>query len=155
MSDDLRMTQARREAVVAEAVSWLGTPYHHQACVKGVGADCAQMPLAVYIAAGLIPRTEVGDYSPQWFLHRSAELYLAWVQRFAREIGAAKIGPGDFAVWRFGRTFSHGAVIIDWPRVIHASAPDACVCWADATRDADLARRPARFFSVFGSEGQD
>jgi cell wall-associated NlpC family hydrolase len=143
------MSQALRRAVVAEAISWLGTPYHHQACVKGVGADCAQMPLAVYAAAGLIPETAVGDYSPQWFLHRSAELYLAWVERFAREVAPQQIGPGDFAVWRFGRTFSHGAVIADWPRIIHASAPDACVCWADATRDADLARRSVRFFSVF------
>ena len=141
------MTPAQRAAVVAEARSWLGTPYHHQACLKGVGADCAQMPLAVYAAAGVIPRVEVGAYSPQWFLHRSAELYLTWVLRFACEITPDQIAPGDFAVWRFGRTFSHGAVILDWPRIIHASAPDGCVCLADADRDADLARRPLRVFT--------
>jgi hypothetical protein len=27
-----------REAIVAAARSWLGTPYHHQASVKGVGS---------------------------------------------------------------------------------------------------------------------
>jgi NlpC/P60 family putative phage cell wall peptidase len=29
-----------RETIVAAARSWFGTPYHHQASVKGVGSDC-------------------------------------------------------------------------------------------------------------------
>jgi NlpC/P60 family putative phage cell wall peptidase len=29
-----------REQIVAAARGWLGTPYHHQASVKGVGCDC-------------------------------------------------------------------------------------------------------------------
>lgn len=29
-----------REAIVATAGAWIGTPYHHQACVKGRGCDC-------------------------------------------------------------------------------------------------------------------
>jgi NlpC/P60 family putative phage cell wall peptidase len=29
-----------REQIVASARSWLGTPYHHQASVRGVGCDC-------------------------------------------------------------------------------------------------------------------
>jgi cell wall-associated NlpC family hydrolase len=29
-----------REAVIAEARTWLGTPWHHQASLKGVGCDC-------------------------------------------------------------------------------------------------------------------
>lgn len=28
------------ERIVAVARSWLGTPYRHQACAKGAGADC-------------------------------------------------------------------------------------------------------------------
>lgn len=30
-----------REEIVAEARTWLGTPFHHQGRVKGVGTDCA------------------------------------------------------------------------------------------------------------------
>jgi cell wall-associated NlpC family hydrolase len=30
-----------RAAVVAEARSWLGTPFHHQGRVKAAGVDCA------------------------------------------------------------------------------------------------------------------
>ena len=29
-----------RETIVAAARGWLGTPYHPQASVKGVGCDC-------------------------------------------------------------------------------------------------------------------
>ena len=28
-----------RSALIAEARSWLGTPWHHQASLKGVGCD--------------------------------------------------------------------------------------------------------------------
>jgi NlpC/P60 family putative phage cell wall peptidase len=31
---------ATAEEVIAEARSWVGTPYHHQAMLKGIGADC-------------------------------------------------------------------------------------------------------------------
>ncbi len=109
------------------------------------------MPIAVYAAAGLIPPIETGVYSPQWMLHRSEELYLTHVLRLAREITLDAVGAGDFALWRFGRAFSHGAIVVDWPVIIHASLADACVCLADATRDADLPGRPVRFFSPWSA----
>lgn len=33
----------QRAAVIAEAESWLSTPYHHEARIKGHGVDCAQI----------------------------------------------------------------------------------------------------------------
>ena len=68
---------ALRQAVVAEALSWLGTPYAHRQQLKSVGVDCAQLPLAVYAAAGVIGEADVGAYAAQWHLHRGEELYLA------------------------------------------------------------------------------
>src|SRR5579864_4635628 len=35
--------------------------------------------------------------------------------------------PADLALWRFGRCFSHGAIVVDWPLVIHAYAGRGCV----------------------------
>ena len=32
--------QRERENLVAEALTWLGTPYHHAGRVKGGGTDC-------------------------------------------------------------------------------------------------------------------
>lgn len=36
-----------REQVVAEAREWIGTPWHHQASVKGIGCDCIGLEVGV------------------------------------------------------------------------------------------------------------
>lgn len=110
----------QRVAVVSEALTWERTPYHRRGRIKGVGCDCAMFPAEVYAAAGAIPPvTDIPDYPLDWNQHRSDELYLQVVLRYARE-APAPTGPGDFVLWRWGRTFSHGAIIIEWPNIIHS-----------------------------------
>jgi NlpC/P60 family putative phage cell wall peptidase len=150
---------AQRAAVVAEARTWLGTPYHHEARVKGPrgGVDCAQLLAGVYTGAGLIEPPVIPHYPPDWHLHRSAERYLEIVLAHASEIAGAPL-PGDIALWRFGRCFSHGAIVADWPMVIHAYLGRPCVL-EDAEAAAWLAtmgesahehrKRPRRFFSFW------
>lgn len=144
------MTEAEaRAAVVAEAMSWIGTPYHSHARVKGVGVDCAQLPAAVYEAVGLIEPVRP-EYSPDWMLHRDEEKFLAYVLPQAREIPEADARSGDMIIWRYGRTYSHSAIIIEMPQVVHAVIRGAAVILADVSRDSDLVDRPRRFFTVFG-----
>ena len=38
----------RRAAIVAAAHGWLGTPYRHQASVRGAGADCLGLVRGVW-----------------------------------------------------------------------------------------------------------
>jgi cell wall-associated NlpC family hydrolase len=138
-----------RGDVVREALSWEATPYHHRARIKGVGVDCAQFPAAVYEAVGLIPHIAPA-YSPQWMLHRDEEQYLGWVRRFACEIPREEAGPGDFAIWKFGRCYSHGAIVIDLPEVIHALILGGGVIRGHADRDEELRTRPVKYFTLFG-----
>lgn len=138
---------AMRAAIVAEARSWERTPYHHHARVKGAGVDCAQLPAAVYEAVGLIPHIEPA-YSPDWMFHQDAEAYLEWVLPYAREIAREDAGPGDLAVFRFGRSYSHSVIITGLPMGIHASGPARCVIPVDIDADADLSWRKRRFFSI-------
>jgi len=136
----------QRQSVVAEAETWLRTPYHHMGRVKGVGTDCLMLLAEVYEAAGVIGHVEVPFYPPDWNLHRNAERYLQGLMLYAREID----GPpqrGDVAVFKFGRCFAHGAIVIAWPRVIHAWC-DAGVVFADA-QQAPLSGRQVRFFDPF------
>lgn len=135
-----------RARVVAEARSWLGTPYHHRGRIKGAGVDCAMLPAEVYAAAGLVPRVTPAHYPPDWHLHRGDERYLAQVLEHAREV-AAPTGPGDLVLFRFGRAFAHGAIIIDWPLVLHAYIRRR-VELIDATQ-GDLGQRPRRFFTLW------
>lgn len=141
-----------RQAIVAEALSWEATPYHHRARIKGIGVDCAQFPAAVYAAVGLVPEINP-EYSPEWFLHRDEEAYLAWVRPYARSITRDELAPGDFAIWKFGRTYSHGAIVIDPPIIIHAVIAGGAVIRADMERDEELRTRPALYFSLFNADG--
>ncbi len=136
-----------REAVVAEALTWLRTPYHHQGALKGIGVDCAHFPLAVYGACGLVAPFDPGDYPPDWHLHRSEERYLAHVQRLAHEIDPADIKPGDFALFRVGRCFAHGAIVIAWPRIVHAVV-NRWVTLDEATSGM-TAGRPVKAFTLW------
>lgn len=134
-----------RAAVIAEAESWLGTPYHHQARLKGVGVDCAMLLCAVYYAAGLIPNIDPRPYPSDWMLHRSDEIFLGWLTQYGSKVEAPK--PGDAAVWRFGRCFSHGGIMVDDHNVIHAYRGRACV--RSSTREHELIGRDVIFFSLW------
>lgn len=143
----LRLTTEQRTNIVRAAKDWLGTPYHHHARVKRAGADCAMFPLAVYQDCGVLPREyRPPQYSVQWHLHRSEELYLNEIEKFVVEIDEVP-QPADFVVFRFGRTFSHGAIVVEWPIVIHSYIPHG-VLLSDALRDGDLLGRERKCFEV-------
>ena len=102
----------QRSRVIEVAKQWLRTPYHHRAMVKGAGADCAMFPLAVYKECGHVPQEfEPPEYSMQWHLHHTEEKYLETIAPLCREISGPP-EPADFVVFRFGRAFSHGAIVI-------------------------------------------
>lgn len=142
-----------RARVVAEARSWLRTPYHPGAGIKRAGVDCGMLPIRVYGALGLIPAIDPGQYSPQWHMHRQEERYLALVMANSREIDTPP-GIGDFVLWRIGRLWAHGAIVTEWPMVIHAVSGIG-VEIADVSRDClgarhKLADLDIRTFTVFG-----
>lgn len=154
------MTEAEERAcVVAAARTWLGTKYHHMGRVKGAGVDCLTLLAGVFEEAGLIPRVEIPYYPKDWHLHHSAERYLEGLMGYAHEIEGPP-QPGDIALWKFGRTFSHGAIVVEWPQIIHAYIGQGCVLenaetavWlaviGENTGDQGKAR-PRRFFSYWG-----
>lgn len=110
----------QRAAIVAEAQSWLGTKYHHLGDIKGVGVDCAMLLVRIYQAVGLVPDFDPRPYAPEWFLHRDEERYLAGMEKYSRRIEHADALPGDLLIYRFGRTASHGAIVVDDDLIIHA-----------------------------------
>lgn len=133
-----------REQIVAEAQTWLGTPYHHQGCLKNVGVDCGMILVAVFHAVGLIPQIDPRPYPHDWHLHRDDERYLGWLAQFGREVGQPELG--DVVVWRFGRTFSHGAIYVGQNQIIHAYIGRGVVL---ANMDeGELSGRDVKFFSL-------
>lgn len=139
----------QREAVVLEALTWLRTPHRHRARVKGAGVDCAQLPIAVYLAAGVAPEPVVPPYVQDWHLHRNAELYVAQVEAAgARAIPEAEARPGDLFLWRWGRTFSHGAILVAGSQVVHAYM-GVGVTLDDMNQHAELRTRERRAYTFW------
>ncbi len=139
------MSAAAADAVAREAMSWLGTPYHHHGRVKGAGVDCAQILAAVYEEAGLVPHLDLGQYAPQWHLHRSEELYLGWLAK----VGARRVEApikGDVGVWRFGRTFSHGGIFVEDDLVVHSYIGKGVIL--TRLREEPLVGRDAQFWRL-------
>lgn len=119
-----------RDLVIFAARSWLKTPFHMGACVKGSGVDCGTLLTAVYSAAGCDVPTELGHFSKDWHLHTAEDRYLDFIESYARPVEAPL--PGDIAMFRMKRAkvFSHGAIVIEWPKVIHAF-------WGHGVEEAD------------------
>jgi cell wall-associated NlpC family hydrolase len=110
---------------VREALSWLGTKFHDHTGVKGAGTDCMFLLLRVFSTVGLIEAFEPDQYSPQWFQHRDEPRFLKGVMKYAHRVEVA--GPGDVAMFNFGRHAAHGAIIIDNESMVHAYKPAGSV----------------------------
>jgi cell wall-associated NlpC family hydrolase len=108
----------RRQRVLDEAESWLGTPYHPHARVKGAGCDCLTFLACVYEAAGIIEHVELPFYRPDAMMHSREELYLEGVLARGHEVATPL--PGDVVLYKWGRVFAHGGIVFDWPRIRRA-----------------------------------
>ena len=148
----------QRGAVVAEARRWLGTPYHHNAAVLGAGVDCAQLVLEAFAGAGIIGRFSAGEYNHDWHLHRGEEKYLEVIESYCHRIDGSEEAlidrvnppclPGDLLMFKVGRTFSHAAIITDWPQIIHSYFP-ARMVEEVSIHGTPMALRPMRIYSYW------
>lgn len=150
------------DRLIAAGRSWIGTPYHHMARVKGHGVDCGQIIIAAHVEAGIAEDVETGSYTMDWHLHRDEEKYLGFVEAHLERVDADagdapprarpaswRPSPGSVVVFRIGRTFSHGGLVTDWPLIIHANVLDGCVVESTIVGTV-LEDRPMRTF-IHGS----
>lgn len=142
-----------REAIVAEALTWLRTPWHHRACVKGAGVDCAWFLVGVFEAVGLVPHVDLGYYPPDWHLHQDRPRFLETLARYADPLAPGEPPlPGDIAMFQFGRHAAHGSIVVAWPSIIHAYRDERQVVISDVAASPALAERFAGFWRVRGAD---
>jgi cell wall-associated NlpC family hydrolase len=111
-----------RAAVVAEARTWLGTPWVHQHRVKGHAVDCAGLVIGVARTLGLVgPDFDVADYTrtPDG---RLLDLCAAHM----RPVSRAAMQPGDVVVVAVEHDPQHMGIVTPYPggrlAMIHATS---------------------------------
>lgn len=105
---------ATREQIIAEARTWLGTPWHHQARLKGVGVDCIGLAIGVAKALGL------SDYDIDGYgMQPDVKALVKTIESIATRIGIADARPGDMVLINFAQHPQHLGILTD-KGIIHA-----------------------------------
>jgi NlpC/P60 family putative phage cell wall peptidase len=127
--------QVTRAAIVAEALSWIGTPYRHQASLKGVGCDCLGLIRGVWRALFGAEPEQLAPYTPDWAEAGGEETFAAAARRHLRETTVSAAEPGDVLLfrWRPGLPAKHAGVLVEPHRFVHAHQ-GAAVSFAGGTK---------------------
>lgn len=146
---------------MAEALSWLPTPYVDHSMLKHKGCDCAGFPCAVGQAVGLVPKEFVlPKYSPQQWMNAPSQTdrkkirivdttYVDVVRRFAkREITEAEVLPGDIVLFLVCQSWTHGGIVINWPDTVIHPVVGLGLIQSHGTKEGFWRRRPRLFFSL-------
>lgn len=90
-------------AAAEAARRWLGTPYRHQASVRGIGCDCLGLVRGVWRELyGEEPEVLPPD-SPDWAEAGDEETLLAGARRWLVEITRSETKVGDVLLFRMSR----------------------------------------------------
>lgn len=111
-----------RADIVAAARAWIGTPYVHQASLKGAGTDCLGFIRGIWREL-IGPEPEAPPpYTPDWAEALGAETLLDAARRYLVEIDRQSWAAGDVLLfrWRPDLAVKHLAVAADASRIIHA-----------------------------------
>jgi NlpC/P60 family putative phage cell wall peptidase len=112
-----------RADIVAAALDWHGTPYHHQQSVKGVGTDCLGLIRGVWRD---LYRTEPElppPYTPDWADATGDETLLHAASRHLVAIDPASARPGDALLFRYRLRLpaKHIGILVAPGRILHAT----------------------------------
>lgn len=107
--------------IVASARSWIGTPYHHQASCKAVGADCLGLVRGIFRELYGFDVTYAANYSRDWAEASGQESMLQGAQRYLlRREGVGQ--AGDVVIFRLRpqTVAKHAAILSGVDTMIHA-----------------------------------
>lgn len=122
MAKPLEGLRISRADVVRVARSWIGTPYHHQASVRGAGADCLGLVRGIYRTIYGRDPEHPPAYTRDWAEASGAETMLVSARRHLVEVEPSLAAPGDIVVFRFraGCVAKHAAILSGPSSMIHA-----------------------------------
>jgi NlpC/P60 family putative phage cell wall peptidase len=111
-----------RQAIVAETRDWIGTPYRHQASLKGVGCDCLGLVRGVWRALLGEEPERAPPYAPGWAEAASGEPLAEAAARHLVAIEPNNFQEGDVLLfrWRAHLAAKHAAIVTSANTMVHA-----------------------------------
>ncbi len=111
-----------RERILEAARSWTGTPYQHQASLKGAGCDCLGLIRGVWRDIYGDEPLIVPPYTPDWAEEKGEETLLLAARHCLISIEKQTARPGDVIMFRmkFGVPCKHIAILSSPHTMIHA-----------------------------------
>jgi NlpC/P60 family putative phage cell wall peptidase len=111
-----------REIIVNAARTWIGTPYLHQASLRGEGCDCLGLVRGVWREIYGDEPQEIGAYSPDWAEATRQERLADAGFRHLEHIGVQDFATGDVLLfrWRPNVPAKHCAIATSRETMIHA-----------------------------------
>lgn len=108
------------QKIVLEARRWLGTPYRHQASLRGVGCDCLGLLRGVWRELYGSEPEILQPYTPDWAETSKGDPLLDAARRHL--VPAGEITPGTVILfrWRDGMAAKHIGIATGPDRFIHA-----------------------------------
>jgi NlpC/P60 family putative phage cell wall peptidase len=131
-----------RQAIIDEAVSWIGTPFVHGQGVKGAGCDCAHLISGVFETCSLLPPIEYPVYGRDWYKHTMyPEKYIVeTLRRYFTEIPEQYAQAGDIFVLFFGRAWAHCGIL---------TGPDLAVeAWPTRSKVAEIYTKEEKLYKT-------
>jgi NlpC/P60 family putative phage cell wall peptidase len=117
------------EDIVAQARTWLGTPFHHQARLKGKGCDCLGLIVGVVDELGLkdVHDRPLSSYDEITYPKEPDGAYLTEkLTDLLDEVPIADARAGDLALFKVRENPQHLAILTDYEGtlgMIHSFAP--------------------------------
>jgi NlpC/P60 family putative phage cell wall peptidase len=128
-------TSLTRDGIVVTARRWIGTPYHHQASMCGVGTDCLGLVRGVWRELYGIDAERPPAYSRDWAEASGRETMLDAAGRHLVAIPRSAARAGDVVIFRLRTGFiaKHAAILTAPDAMVHAieGAPVAEVTLGD------------------------
>jgi NlpC/P60 family putative phage cell wall peptidase len=111
-----------RNQIVAETRTWIGTPYQHQASLKGAGCDCLGLVRGVWRAVIGDEPERAPPYAPDWAEATGEESLAAAAARHLIPIAPSDVAPGDVLLfrWRANLPAKHAAIVTAPDKMVHA-----------------------------------
>ena len=112
----------KRDKIIAAARGWIGTPYRHQASLKGVGCDCLGLIRGVWRdIEGAEPEVPPA-YSADWAESGGTEALAEAGFRHLQAVTSKNFQKADVVLfrWRDHLPAKHAAIIVGHDTMIHA-----------------------------------